>query len=340
MREYGPASPLVFSHIPKTAGTSLTAALREAMSPQRFVFGIDMSLSAGYNDVRVVRPSMRSMIFLDPSELPADADLVAGHIAPSTTMTRYPGADHITVLRVPQNRQISQWLHCRSLSELSLRHWGVAADAFRLGRLPLADYLWQRMIAPSLDNTITRFLTWPHPLVPKLDFIDEAHDEELFAAAIVRLDEFAYVDVAENPRLMADLGGWLGREVPQVRLNERSSVPPRMRPDLAAEMTDAARELLDHRSRIDARIWCHVAHRVLPDTDPQQLLEAEVRRSLDRYADMLRRPDTRSLLRRTAERTYELGTALNPRRHTLARIAERPGGERSASVSAGRARRR
>lgn len=324
MREYGAGRPLVLSHIPKTAGTSLAAALRESLQPPVFVFGLDTSLFGGYDDIASIRPTMRSMIFLEQDDLPADATLVAGHIAPATTMGRYPGADHVTVLRVPQIRVISGWLHSRSVSELSLRHWGPSADAFRVGRLPLADYLWHRKIAPSIDNTITRFLTWPHPSVPKLDFIDEKDDDELFAAAVARLDQFGHVNITENPNFMAELGGWLGRELPGTRLNERASVPPRMRPVLRAELTGPTRELLDDRCRIDARIWKHVATRVLPGTDVDTALEAGLNDALDRYAEMLRRPDTRTRVRRIVERGYELGTGRGPRRTAARFVSERP----------------
>jgi len=310
MRQYGPGHPLVFNHIPKTAGTSLGAALAQALQPQVAVQGIDTSLFGGYDDVDAVRPSMRGYIFLSPDDLPADATLVAGHIAPGTTSVRYPGADHITVLRVPQVRLLSQWLHSRSVSELSLRHWGPAGDAFRAGWRPLRDYLQHRKIAPSLDNTITRFLAFPHPLLERTSFIEERDDDELLAAARDRLDAFAYVNVIENRGFIDELSGWLGAELPQTQLNERTSVPPRKRPDLAAELDPTTRELLDHRCRIDARLWAHVAGRVVPDKAPAALLAEAVDGAVERYAVMLQKPYDASVVRRVAERVYELRARL------------------------------
>lgn len=316
MRAYGPGDPLVFNHIPKTAGTSLGAALRQALRPAVCVQGIDTSLFGGYDDVDAVRPSMRGYIFLTPDDLPADAALVAGHIAPGTTARRYPGADHITVLRAPQVRLLSQWLHSRSVSELSLRHWGPAGDAFRAGWRPLRDYLHHRKIAPSIDNTITRFLAFPSPLLQRQEFIDERHDEELFAAAVARLDSFAHVDVIENRAFITELGDWLGVELPPVRLNERTSVPPRRRPDLAAELDPATRELLDTRCRIDVRIWTHVAERAMPAADAASLLTAGVDGAVQRYAAMLRTPYDVRRARRVVERAYEVAVGLDPRRRS------------------------
>jgi hypothetical protein len=314
MRQYGPGHPLVFSHIPKTAGTSLRVALEQSLQPTVFVQGVDSSLLAGYDDLDAISPAARAAFFLEPDELPADATLVAGHIGPATTMARYPGADHITVLRAPHVRSLSQWLHGRSLSEFDLRHWGPAAAAFRVAWRPLGEYLQHRMLAPNVDNTITRFLAWPHPALSRTEFIDPAHDDELFAAAIARLDAFGHVNVVENPRFMADLSDWLGRELPQTRANERTAVPRRRRPDLIKELDADTRSLLDHRSRIDVRVWEHVVRQVLPEADPATLLDATVQDVIDRYTAMLHQPSPPLTLRRVVEIGYGVAVRMDPRR--------------------------
>lgn len=319
LREYGPGNPLVFSHIPKTAGTSLRLALEQSLRPAVFVQGVDCSLLAGYDDIDAISPAARATFFLSPDELPANATFVAGHIGPATTMARYPGADHITFLRVPQVRLISQWLHGRSLSEFDLRHWGPAAEAFRVARRPLREFLEHRMLAPNIDNTITRFLAWPHPLLSRTRFVDQGDDDELFAAAINRLDAFGHVNIAENPNAIAELGSWLGRELPRIRANERTTVPRRMRPDLTAELDAPTRNLLDHRCRIDARVWQHVARRVLPGSDPARLLEDVLRRSLDRYAEMLRQPAGPPTVRGVVAAAYSAGMHLDRRRRRSTR---------------------
>jgi hypothetical protein len=324
MRDYGPGNPLVFSHVPKTAGTSLRVALEQCLQPAVFVQGVDCSLLAGYDDIDSLHPAARATFFLEPSELPAAATLVAGHIGPATTMERYPGADHITILRTPQVRVLSQWLHGRSLSEFDIRHWGPAAEAFRVARRPLRDYLQHRLIAPNIDNTITRFLAWPHPLLSRTDFIDPEHDDELLAAALARLDSFGHANVVENPNAMSDLGAWLGRELAPTRANERTSVPRRMRPQLAAELAGGTRALLDHRTRIDAQVWDHVARRVLPDEDPAQVRASALQKTFDRYAAMLTEPGGPLTKRKVVESVYGVGVRLDPRRRS------RTGSRRSA----------
>lgn len=287
MRTYGPGNPLVFSHIPKTAGTSLTAALYDALKPEVFVQGMDTSLAGDFDDFEDFSQVARDMMYLTPEELPADATLVAGHIGPYTTMTRYPGADHITFLRNPRSRILSQWMHSRAVTEFDIRHFGSGAEAFRVGWKPLAQYLQERLVATNTDNTIARFLAWPHPLLPADDYIDPAHDEEITAAAIARIDAMAHVDLVENPGFVAGVAAWLGTELSDTRLNERSYVPRRMRPDFGPELA-AAEELLVARTRIDERLWRYVAERVLPGQDLDAVLAQSLDKAVDRYVESFR----------------------------------------------------
>jgi hypothetical protein len=290
MREYGPGNPLVFSHIPKTAGTSLTASLHDALKPEVFVQGMDKSLAGDYDEFDALATTARDMLYLSPEELPADATLVAGHIGPATTLARYPGADHITFLRNPRSRLISQWMHSRSLTEFDIRHWGPGAEAFRVGWLPLADYLQHPMVVTNTDNTIARFLAWPHPRMQGSTLIAPAEDDDIAEAAIARIDAMAHVDLVENADFVTGLGTWLGRPLVETRLNERAYVPKRRQPDFAAELDDRTTELLAERTRIDDRIWRHVAERVLPGQDLDAVLQSSFDRAIERYVESFKNP--------------------------------------------------
>lgn len=285
MRQYGPGNPLVFSHIPKTAGTSLTAGLHSALQPEVFAHGMDRSLAGEYDEFDAFNQVAREMMYLSPEEIPADATLVAGHIGPATTMARFPGADHITFLRNPASRLLSQWMHSRSLTEFDIRHWGPGAEAFRVGWKPLKDYLRNTLVATNTDNTITRFLAWPHDLMPPSDFIAAENDDTIAAAAITRIDAMAHVDLVENPEFINSLGAWLGIDLPQTRLNERAFVPKRMRPDFATELDAETRDLIAQRTRIDVRVWKHVAERVLPGADLDAVLTESFDRAIARYQE-------------------------------------------------------
>jgi hypothetical protein len=304
----------VFSHVPKTAGTALRLALEQALQPSVFVQGVDASLLAGYDDLDALSPAERAAVYLSPEDLAADATLVAGHIGPATTLARYPGADHITVLRVPQVRILSQWLHSRALTEFNVRHWGPNAEAFRIGWRPLREYLEHAMIAPNVDNTITRFLAWPHPALARTEFIAERDDEAVLSAALERLDTFGYVNLVENPRFQEELGEWLGRELQPTRANERTTVPKRRRPDMAVELDAPTRDLLAYRTRLDAQVWKSVAVRVLPDADPDDVLAGEIQKTIDRYQAMLQQPGEPPTLRRVVGGAYGVGVKLGLRR--------------------------
>lgn len=313
MRVYGPGSPLVFSHIPKTAGTALRAALRAALQPEVYVTGLDMSLFGGYDDLDSLHAAARARVFAVPEDLPLNASFVAGHIAPATTMARYPGADHITVLRAPHVRVLSQWMHSRSVSDFDIRHWGAAGEAFRIGRQPLVEYLQHAMIAPNVDNTITRFLVWPHRAVSKTGFIAEADDDVLVDAAVRRLAVFGHVNVVENPHFMTELGQWMGRSLRPTQLNERTAVPDRMRPDLRTTLSGSTRELLDYRCRLDVRVWQHVVAEALPSAEPDRLLESAIQQAVDRYTAMPKRSFGERPLRRVAESLYGLKKRIRSR---------------------------
>jgi hypothetical protein len=311
MREFSPGHPLVFCHIPKSAGTSLTAALVDALQPTRFVGGVDLTLLGGY-ELHGLSAAVRSGIIDSPDDLPDDATLIAGHISPGTTMARFPDADHITTLRNPRNRVASQWIHSRAMSEFDLRHWGSVGTAFRLGWLPFAEYLQQEIIAPNVDNTITRFLAWPHPLLHRSAFIEERHDDELLGFALARLEQFAHVGVVENPSFMAELAAWLGRDLADHRQNERSFIPRKRRPDLDAELSPSTVELLDHRTRLDQQIWAHVAKGSV-DQDPKDVLQSSWEKSIARYAGAMDNRGESRPVRQAVVALYELKARVGSR---------------------------
>lgn len=301
MRTFGVGHPLVFNHIPKTAGTSLVSALRAAVQPEAEAEFVDMSLTRSLEGVDDVT---RSLFVQTPEDLPADATFVIGHLAPSTTRARYPDGEHVTFLRNPQARVISHWLHVRATSQFQLRRMGTAAAVYRAGWGTLQDYLLSAEAASTTDNTIARILTWPHPKASPEGFIDPRDDEEILDVAMSSLDRFSFVGVVEDDHHLCSLSDWLGAPVRSTWLNERASqIPSRLRPDFGAELVPETRALLAHRTRIDEKLWRAVWDRTRPSDD--HVLSCTLDRAVRRYdrAFQSQRPSVSA--RRAAESVWD-----------------------------------
>ena len=301
-----PQRPIVFNHVPKCAGTSVRNAIIAALPPDATtVYRVDVSLVGGYDRFDALRPRAAATFVHSPEEMPLGAELVTGHVAPGTTRPRYDERQEVTVLRHPGLRLLSQWVHSRALSDFDLRHFGHAGStAFRVARGRLGDYLEHAMIAPNIDNTITRFLTWPHPRISPTAFIEERHDEEILDAALASIDRFDHVGLVEDPRFLERLGSAVGLTLADTRLNERRSVPRARRPHMSAELAGRTEELLARRTRLDEQLWIHVARRAMPDVEPEHVLKLTWERALQRYDAALTAPYETRPVRRAAELVY------------------------------------
>jgi hypothetical protein len=309
MRER-PGDTLVFTHIPKTAGTSLRQAVQASLEPEVVFNGFGRVTLGSFADLESLHPSIRRQFVLDPADLPDDAQFITGHIAPSETRARFPDADHFTVLREPRVRLISSWLFARTHSDFNLRRWGGLADWMRAARAPLVDYLGNPGVAAHVDNVIARQLLWPDELIPGDRFIDPDHDDELLERAVATLDTFGYVGIVEDPDFSAKLGDWLGQPLRLPRLNE---VGVRRQPDpvdLAAEISGAGADLLRWNTRIDERLWRHVAARTCDSDAIAGLRERAYERAVERYAGLVAQPVKLRYPRRVVEGSYALVSRL------------------------------
>jgi len=120
--------PLVFMHVPKTSGMSITRGLATALAPTVAVGGFDYSLFGFSRDFSSLQDDLRCQIYTSPESMPKHANFVAGHISISTLTKAYPTAQRLTVLREPVSRVLSHWLYWRQLTEPELAPWGDWAD--------------------------------------------------------------------------------------------------------------------------------------------------------------------------------------------------------------------
>ena len=284
---HDPARPLAFMHVPKTAGIAMIGGLAGALRPRRVVSGFDHSLFGAFDGFDTIDPDLRRHIYASPAEVPRDGDFIAGHMAPSTLVASYPDAQLVTCLREPRARLLSHWVYWRAQPADHVSAWGSWARISLTGHDPLAGFLGRRDIACQTDNLALRLLLWPHKLLPPDDFIAERDDDALLEAALMRLRGFAYADVVENPRLVANASAWCGRPVTFPVANATPAVPAEFRVPLRRELTALAYDRLCARSRLDLWLWTAVAERQAPGVDVARLCEYAVAQAVARCSDLL-----------------------------------------------------
>ena len=275
-------------HVPKTAGVALAKCLIDSLSPRILISeAFDRVLFGAFRSFETLDSSVRHRIFLDPSSLPSDADLILGHLSLATIAHVYPRANTITVLREPRSRIISHWCYWRSSPDEELATWGDWARYVSLARQPLAGFLSATDIACQVDNLFTRMLLWPNRLIPDAGFIEPDADKVLVREALVRLAHFTYVDTIENPGFLTSLQEWLSRPLSLNQINETSSPRDALKTSLHDELTANAFDLLDARSRLDRQIWLAVARSRIPSHSSEMLSERTFAKSIARYSTML-----------------------------------------------------
>jgi hypothetical protein len=261
--------PLVFLHIPKTSGISVSHALITAENPSTIFFGFDRAFFGAFTDFASIPEENRQFIHLTPDTIPRDAPMVRAHMSLSTLRAAYPGARFMTVLREPFCRLLSHYAFWRSFPQANDHAWGTWSARSALARGPLATFLSDPTIACQIDNVATRLLLWPHPQIPDNAMIDPRHDTALIEQARARLRTLDFADAMENPAFDTNLAAWLGTAPARIRMNETESIPPRLHTRLDQELTPAAQSLLTARSRLDLALWQTTIAQT--ETDPAAL---------------------------------------------------------------------
>ena len=267
----------------------MSLALERAVAPDRPLRGFDRYLFGSFRGFDQLAPGTKESVFGCSSELPADADLVIGHFAFSTLREAFPRGRLLTILREPVTRVLSHWLYWRQTSDEHLADWAGWSDYVRTARLPLANFLSVTAVAPQVDNVLVRALLWPHALIPEDGFIAPRHDRRLLRLARQRLRVFDFVDVVENERLEGRLAHWLQRPFEIARVNETSTMPPKLRSPLHRELTPDAYERLTACARLDLRLWSEIASRRLRRIDLEHLRARTLASECARYGAMMAR---------------------------------------------------
>lgn len=282
-----PARPIAFLHLPKTAGTSFTAALVDAVKPRCPVGGFDHSLFGAFSDFSSFTPERRREVYAGAQEISPFCDMLAGHFGLSTIRAWAPDASVVMLLREPFSRLLSHWTFWRAQAGFDALALGAWNDYLACAHTTFLAFLAAPAVACQTDNVATRMLLWPHELIPGDDFIAPAHDEILLAAAKRRLGELAWVNLIENPDLCDDMAAWLGRKFAMQKLKETAAVPAYLRAALDAELTQDAMDIWARRTRLDRQLWGLTCRRVMRHVDVTALREAALARAQERYRALL-----------------------------------------------------
>jgi hypothetical protein len=145
--------PLVFLHIPKTAGTTLWLILRRQYSPEH-----------------VLRMDNTAEISMLPAEHLAQVQVLLGHFPYGTGALLPLGPDRITLMRDPVERILSSYSH-RLRAELTDRSSPQTSPL-----LTLDEYIASPL--GEMDNRMTRTMAGPEAMVLPHGALTQDHFEQ------------------------------------------------------------------------------------------------------------------------------------------------------------------
>lgn len=218
-----PARPLVFLHLPKTAGTTLKAIIEGVYTPEKVL------------NLRVAQGGIRRLFAMPPAQRDA-FDVIAGHL--DWRVTRLlPGSRVITVLRDPIDRFLS-WYYYALRNENAPLHAELNADGGDIERAITGG-----RYAPQY-NIMTDMLR--DPTGPAASAVESAK-RNLGACAAFGLSE----RFTESVRLMERALGW-----PSTAWEDRNVTANRPSVgDLGAD----ARAALEAGCAPDRELYAHAA---------------------------------------------------------------------------------
>lgn len=253
---------LGYLHVPKTAGTSVTSAIRAAVETDAdrtlaAPFVMDTTLFGGFTEFDRM-PTGHGVFRGDPHDL-AVYDAVLGHFAVSTLLAGREPDDLFALFREPRARLLSLYTYWRSWPEDKHASWDPYDASRAAARLDWPDFLCEPAVAAQVDNAATRLLLTPHDLIPADGFIAAEHVPQLLDDARTALDRIGHVDVIERgDACWTDLSGWLEADVEIGR--ERTTGDERPL-DPVTHFTSRSESLLSARTALDAEVWRQAARR-------------------------------------------------------------------------------
>ena len=261
-------NPACFMHVPKCAGMSIIASLRDALPPEAFAPWMYDAPVLGDFDAALLKPKDRAAIVIGPEEVRALGNYraIVGHFCLDTLLAVTHPDSICTVLREPRARLLSVYMYWR-VPGLDFGGWH--------GLRPLSECLSTPQVAHHTDNKLCRMLLDGDPRLPRNGFASQSDVAGIAADAIERLMTLGFVGVLEVGDVWDGIGEIFGVRLRPARVNvTRDLAPIIMRPGEALVDSDTL-DLIEQRCAADAIVYDYVLAR----TGKDEAERARVRRT-------------------------------------------------------------
>lgn len=260
--------PVAFLHVPKSAGTSLAAAVRQALPDRNWApWVFDPDQFGPYAD-RDLPDDLASVTLPDPTAF-RDYDAASGHFSLPSLLVGFDPDDVVVILREPRCRLLSLHEYWRNLdAEASATHDPWADVTTATAEADFGDWLVDPTAAYQTDNVVARMVVPHHPAIPADEFIPDEAFEAVARATIAELDRIGWVDVVERGEAMwHDLGRRLDVSITSDRRNVTVERSGRRQP-LGQLLGAEAATNLRRRTAVDRAVWTWAARRrAVPDAE-------------------------------------------------------------------------
>jgi hypothetical protein len=191
------STPRCFLHVPKSAGSSVHAALEAALPPGSLApHHFDPSVFTNFEDFDLLRREARAQIVVTPAEVRSLGryQAVSGHFSLPTLLQVAAASSISTVLREPRARLLSLYAYWRTSD---LGDFWEPYQAVQAAQRPLAEFLSTPQLAPATDNQVCRMLLYGDPRLPASRFASPRDIDGIAADAISLLDSLGFVGILE-----------------------------------------------------------------------------------------------------------------------------------------------
>ena len=253
------SEPFAFLHVPKAAGSSIVASLRDALDDHTWGDQVFDPAWMGPYRHHARPPALARQVLESVDEL-IDIDAVAGHLTLPTLLTRFELGDIATVVREPRCRLLSHYEYWRGLDAEARDRELPWASSRSAATLDFAEWLADESIAYQSDNTLIRQLV-DDPAIPENRFIANDDLARLAKLAGRCIDQLGFVGLVEEGDAVFDrLGRFVGHRLERRRINVTNREPSRA-VDLTA-IFEHSTHVLASRTAGDALVWRAAARRV------------------------------------------------------------------------------